>query len=236
MNIAARPLTDEELDELDELLYRVGGSRSMNVEELDGFQCALIAGPELPSIQEYLPKILGGEAEEVVVPTGKTVNRLLSLLMQNWNSIVAELQGKGFHVPLVLCDEKGIARGNDWASGFLGGTEMRKEAWRELFQDENKFAPMIPIIALAYEDHPDKRVRPYKKPISKKLRRELIAGAAAAVKVLYDRRLQSRREGGRAATQTKPRFQRTATVGRNDACYCGSGKKYKKCCGAIRVN
>ncbi len=26
--------------------------------------------------------------------------------------------------------------------------------------------------------------------------------------------------------------QRAATVGRNDPCPCGSGKKYKKCCGA----
>ena len=25
----------------------------------------------------------------------------------------------------------------------------------------------------------------------------------------------------------------TAKVGRNDPCPCGSGKKYKKCCGAV---
>ncbi|MGH9545975.1 MAG: SEC-C metal-binding domain-containing protein [Terriglobales bacterium] len=25
----------------------------------------------------------------------------------------------------------------------------------------------------------------------------------------------------------------TAKIGRNDPCPCGSGKKYKKCCGAL---
>jgi preprotein translocase subunit SecA len=25
-------------------------------------------------------------------------------------------------------------------------------------------------------------------------------------------------------------------IGRNEPCYCGSGKKYKKCCGAIKPN
>jgi len=62
-----------------------------------------------------------------------------------------------------------------------------------LFEDENEFAPMIPIFALAYEHHPEKEMRPYKKPISKKLRENLIAGAAAAVKTLYERRLRALR-------------------------------------------
>ena len=31
---------------------------------------------------------------------------------------------------------------------------------------------------------------------------------------------------------TQPYRRQTSKVGRNDPCPCGSGKKYKKCCGA----
>jgi preprotein translocase subunit SecA len=36
----------------------------------------------------------------------------------------------------------------------------------------------------------------------------------------------------KTAPSTKPQTRTTARVGRNDPCPCGSGKKYKKCCGA----
>ena len=31
--------------------------------------------------------------------------------------------------------------------------------------------------------------------------------------------------------QKKPEVRKDAKVGRNDPCPCGSGKKYKQCCG-----
>jgi preprotein translocase subunit SecA len=46
-----------------------------------------------------------------------------------------------------------------------------------------------------------------------------------------ERDLQAARNAGGTATATTPR--RTGTeIGRNDPCFCGSGKKYKKCHGA----
>lgn len=237
MKIAKRPLSDQELDELDELLFRIGGSDAMNVEELDGFQCALITCPEMVSLAEYMPEILGVIPEHAaVLPTEKTLHRLLELMMQNWNCIVAELQSEGFHIPLLLCDEKGMTKGTDWANGFLTGTDLRRQSWGKLFEDEDQFAPVIPIIALAYENHPDKTLRPYKKKIGNKLRSKLICGAAAAVKVLYDRRLQSLGGKPHVRLADKTRQQPAAKIRPNDPCYCGSGRKYKKCCGAIKVN
>jgi uncharacterized protein YecA (UPF0149 family) len=37
--------------------------------------------------------------------------------------------------------------------------------------------------------------------------------------------------GGEASSKKQPVLAK-AKAGRNDACPCGSGKKYKKCCGA----
>ncbi len=51
----------------------------MNVEELDGFQCALICGPEIVHVGEYLPQILGVDLENAKVSSKEeTLNRLLS--------------------------------------------------------------------------------------------------------------------------------------------------------------
>jgi hypothetical protein len=48
------PLTDAEFDRLGKFLEGCKGGRAMNVEQLDGFFAALIAGPETVMPSEYL--------------------------------------------------------------------------------------------------------------------------------------------------------------------------------------
>jgi uncharacterized protein len=119
----------------------------------------------------------------------ETLRRLLQLLAQNWNSIVGELQSERSHCPLLLLDEKGMVRGNDWANSFMRGMEMRREAWTEAMQDDQECAPLIPILPMAYENDPDPAPRPYKKPVGNKLREKLIAGVAAGLQSVFERRL-----------------------------------------------
>ena len=59
-----RALTDAELDRLGEFLQNSNVGAAMNLEELDGFFAALIAGPELVPPSEYLPEVFGGEMSE----------------------------------------------------------------------------------------------------------------------------------------------------------------------------
>ena len=44
---------------------------------------------------------------------------------------------------------------------------------------------------------------------------------------------QQKRRGGERYTDDSPKqpARKESKVGRNDPCPCGSGKKYKKCCG-----
>src|ERR1019366_546697 len=46
---------------------------------------------------------------------------------------------------------------------------------------------------------------------------------------------RERRQAGASARASKPRST-TPKLGRNEMCPCGSGKKYKKCCGGATVN
>jgi uncharacterized protein len=55
------PLTDAELGRLGDFLKSCKGGRAMNVEHLDGFFAALIAGPETVMPSEYYREVFGGE-------------------------------------------------------------------------------------------------------------------------------------------------------------------------------
>ena len=59
------PLNDAELDRLGDFLESCKGGKAMNVEQLDGFFAALIAGPETVMPSEYIREVFGGEMSDV---------------------------------------------------------------------------------------------------------------------------------------------------------------------------
>ncbi|NMD43026.1 MAG: hypothetical protein GYA86_06930 [Firmicutes bacterium] len=69
-------------------------------------------------------------------------------------------------------------------------------------------------------------------------RRRAIAGPAAAIRPQLPRasRVRENDAGEERGEKTAPAKQQPVAVGkkvgRNDPCPCGSGKKYKRCCGA----
>ena len=168
--------------------------------------------------------------------TKPILEEFLSLMMKHWNATCHTLQSGDVFLPLLLNDETGVARANDWANGFVRGMEIHRDGWSALMDDEEQGGSLIPILALAHEHHADPAMRSYTEPISAEMRERLIAGAAAGVMAIYhyfepDRLLEAR---ARAAPRT---FRRDAPkVGRNDRCPCGSGKKFKHCCGKATLH
>jgi uncharacterized protein len=227
------PLTDAELDHLSEMLGRIGNNRSMNLEQLDGFLAALICGPELVPPSKYLPKICGDRA---VFEHPSSAQEFLVLIMRHWNAIADTLNSGEIYLPLLLEDESGITHGNDWANGFLRGMEFGKEDWALLLVDEDHGGSLVAIFALANEHNPDPKMRSYKDPISAKLRETLIAGAAAGTTQIY-RYFKAQRFLANDPLGNMPDFLRTMPkIGRNDPCPCGSGKKFKHCCGKTTLH
>ena len=94
----------------------------------------------------------------------------------------------------------------------------------------------MPILALAHEHDPDPEMRSYKEPITVDARERLIAGAAAGVTGIY-RYFQARRLVENELYGSANTFRRSMPkVGRNDLCPCGSGKKFKHCCGRVTLH
>lgn len=224
------PLTDAELDRLGDFLLDCEGDNAMNLEELDGFFAALIAGPETVMPSEYLPEVFGGKM--CAFETPDEANEILELLMRHWNSIAEPLSKGDVHVPLLLEDENGVAHGNDWALGFMCGMQMRHDGWNEIVEHEEHFAYVLPMMLLYHEHDEDPEMRP--EPIDPEKREEVIVMMAAGLARAY-RHFTSKRDAS-AERSSKVRPQRNGKVGRNEPCPCGSGKKYKKCCGGATVN
>ena len=104
----------------------------MNVEALDGFFAALIAGPETVMPSEYYPEVFGGEmADACEFGSLDEANEILRLMMRHWNDIAGTLFKGEVYVPLLLEDDGGIVHGNDWARGFMRGMGMRHDGWAD---------------------------------------------------------------------------------------------------------
>lgn len=226
-----QPLTDAEFDRLGSMLERAANQRSMNLEQLDGFMVALACCPDSVPPSEYLPEILGGNiALEDTFKEQPQLEYFISLVFRHWNTIVGNLRSGDVHLPLLLQDESGAARANDWAMGFVRGMELRKSEWADLLDDEEQGGCLIPILALAHEHDPDPAMRPYAEPISAEVREKLIVGVAAGVTGIH-RYFEAQHLTDAPGLGSTTTFRRTAPkIGRNDPCPCGSGKKFKHCC------
>lgn len=225
-----RLLTDAELARLDELLEAAAPEESMMLEELDGFFAALACSPEQVPPEEYLAAALGrepGSPDATATPQldeaqGRELKQLLEMHRQ---AVAGQLyEGEGY-APVLGFDEDGKAQGNAWAIGFVRGMGMRPDAWDDLEEDEEFADTLDPVMRLVEEVDPDEE-HP-SAPVSEAEREPLMEAMFDAVMEIYDY-FRARRERN-LAPQT---VRRAVKVGRNDPCPCGSGKKYKACCGA----
>lgn len=227
------PLSKPELERLDKFLKNYKGGKAMNVEEVDGFFSALVAGPEIVMPSEYLPELFGSETSEThAFRTIAKADEILGLLMRHWNDIAGTLWKGAVYLPLLLEDEHGLSRGNDWARGFIRGTRLRQDGWSELLADNDHGGCMIPMLMLYHEHDKDPAMRP--KAIDQEQRQRIIASMAAGLVEAY----LYFRQGGRTNARMRGPAPRPAShhVGRNDPCPCGSGKKYKRCCGGATIH
>jgi uncharacterized protein len=114
----------------------------------------------------------------------------------------------------------------------MRGIEMRHDGWAELVNDEDHGGCLIPMMMLYYEHDDDPEMRP--EPISAEQREKIIVHMAAGLLGAY-RHFRAHREAD-AGIGTAGLRRSTRKTGRNDPCPCGSGRKYKRCCGGAAVN
>ncbi len=234
ISVVTEALSETDLERLATRLSANKNPNALSLEGVDGLFCALIASPTMIGPSGYLPVILGGDPENSEAFADlKDANDTLALLMRYWNSIVGDFSDETVHLPYI--EEPGTdIPGREWARGFMRGTRLAPAGWSKLFTDDKEGLPMT--IALgAGEVDPQWPEEPLTKEKSDELLEWMFAGAARA----YCYFEAERREFAAAAHADSSFDEYPETyvrsepkVGRNEPCPCGSGKKFKKCCGA----
>jgi len=129
-----------------------------------------------------------------------------------------------------LAQEDLPAFGQVWALGFMFAVEAWPEEWvppRDKEAAKWLDGALQALVALTEDDTDEPTVAVFDDNSPPSVSVQRMEAFAAAIWAVYDLRELWRNVGPRVAT-----VRAEVTPGRNDPCFCGSGKKYKKCHGA----
>jgi uncharacterized protein len=225
------PFDSIDLDELDRFLRSDHAPpNSMMLSELDGFLCGIAVGPELVLPSEWLPLVWGGEAPEFT--DQNEAQAILNLIVARYNEILRNVAHDMLD-PIFWTDRDGKIIAADWTEGFRQAIRLRANAWKRLFTSKRDGYLLFPILALCCDENGKAALAP---PPEQEDR--FVEKATELIPTCVNKIAAYWRENGPKLTSmpftTRPLSESTratAKVGRNDPCPCGSGKKFKKCCG-----
>lgn len=207
----------------------------MDLEMIDGFLAGLVAGPGSLEPPAVLREILdGGFAPGAKVAKADRL-RCEDIVERLRQSIALRLAADAEHRPLLLpveafepaFDAAGVPverfPGEAWASGFGFAVRLFRRDWTRAMQDDDDVrALMAPISALMVD--PARRADVGLDDAELRGAHEDLPGCVAGLYGYW-------REVEEEAAARRP-SSAGAKPGRNDPCPCGSGQKYKRCCGA----
>lgn len=204
---------------------------AMSPMELDGYLTGIVVSPDLLLPSRWLDRIWG-ESE----PTFDGLDQMqtvIAAVMDHYNAIIAaldagfkqiEAQKTADYRPLYLAasgkPNHDVVR--TWVRGFGKAMALAPERWSSFAEDERLQRLLTPFIG--FMDVADPDFEPADNID------ELLDDAATAIPraTIILRKI--------AQFSTAPAAGRRSKIGRNDPCPCGSGLKYKRCCGAAQAS
>ena len=224
-NDLSTSLTDVEYEELDHFLLSVDHEDAvLNLSEFDGFITAIVSGPEpiVPSI--WMPALWGGENNAPVWDNVADYRFILGLMMRHINSTATTLleNPAEFEPMFMESTIDGITHWDvdEWCSGYEKGVA--------LYPPTATFLPdMTEMLAPIRQFSDPDNLKSLEGRTLQEIRelQEQIAPAARDIHAFWLEMRTPYNVEGRTYTRPEPK------IGRNDPCPCGSGTKFKKCCG-----
>jgi uncharacterized protein len=230
-----QPLSETEQDELADFLDSdLVPEDSMDICMLHGYLTAIAIGPVTLLPSEWLPRVWG-DAGEPAFDSLEHAQRILDLVVRYYNEIVLtfmeapeqflpylyEYEDKHGEEPTISAEE--------WCVGFSLGVHLRSKDWEPLIANKEFTLLLAPIATFSLEAAGNEIIEG---PNSDEAREDLIALLPTAVQGIhaYWQTVREKRPPGLVPDSF--RLGGSSKVRRNALCPCGSGKKYKKCCGA----
>ncbi|MGH6649123.1 UPF0149 family protein [Aquabacterium sp.] len=254
MTTTLQAFTDDDIAALEDWCERLSEHQpEVAPDWVDGYLTALICGPRDVAPSEYLT-LMFGESLMHVLSKAEDFEVVMALLMRRWNALAGELQPERLidepdevHLnPLMseypqdeiaeklaeglINDEQAMSlqTGGGWARGFGQALLDFEDDW-EVFEPGSPEADLVDfnvqaVLSLTLTDRQALRdfcEQAYNE--AELARDDLIAQAMLSVQDLRLFWLQH-------PPKSVP-VRNTDKVARNEPCPCGSGLKFKKCCG-----
>lgn len=188
--------------------------------EMDGYLTGLLVTPDL-SPRQWVGGLWDGGRPNIEDEDG--LGRALAAVVSRMSQIDAELQ-KGwpsFHPSFGVAGKKqDHAKVRAWVRGFSMAMGLNLEYWSDLSEDRRTRALVAVFVGFMISDESFEKGED-----ADELRDQCVAVMPRVLTVLW--KIAQLEEGNDFALQTR----RQDKVGRNQLCPCGSGVKFKRCCG-----
>lgn len=221
---------DERLQRLDDLLSALPiDDEPMTLSELDGYITGILACPEMIPPSDWLADVWG-ERKDAGFPDLKTAQETIGAVMAHYNAVAEAMTRSLWLEPIYEIDSiSEEVLWEAWIAGFTHAMALRPKAWEALLDraDDETRESMIFIMALADINIGESKFSDAEIYEIDLEAPDLIPNCVATI--LH----QSRPELSRTQAANLPGrpHQSAPRPGRNDPCPCGSGRKYKQCCG-----
>jgi len=217
----------------------------LNITELEGLLYALVITPELIPPSEWIPIIFDEEVPEC--DSKDLLQQLVNEFIHAYNHYNTLYLKGNLHFPYnpeTLTPDL-VDTLLDWNFGFWQGLQLRLEFWnsgifaKKMNLEEDPIIEMLKVIKFIsdteYEDSEFFNNILQDKPVELDVDAFYASTINEFLKMLPDmvRMIQQfadviKKTNGQMVKQTQVQSKK---IGRNDPCPCGSGNKYKKCCG-----
>lgn len=205
--------------------------RAMSALELDGYLTGVIVAPSPIQASRWTAGLWG--EDEPLSDDAAEVRSVLSAIWAMHDALRAKIE-RSLHKLEAdrVCDyhpafQPTIGKPSHealrtWASGFWRAMALAPTEWSALAADERLQPVIAPLVGFLdvgddLEFHPAADINDRLDAAAANIPRAILVLRKIA-------QLRASRPAARQASGNKP--------GRNDPCPCGSGKKYKRCCGS----
>lgn len=227
-------MSDEDFEALEEILTsEVVPEDCMDLEMLDGYLAGVLMSPRPIAVERWLPAVWSAHGDEVGFGSGSALQRAIRLVMAYHNEMATTLgldeEEEACWEPFCFAIAEGdtLKLGEEWIDGFAQGLDLWPEDWE---------AGLDADAVEAVRETLDEVLAPWGEEGASEADDETRLMWLSAVGDAVNDIFAHWREVGLPAPQPlaadAPRAPGAAAPGRNELCPCGSGKKYKKCCGA----
>jgi uncharacterized protein len=212
---------------------------TLTYPQLAGFLFSIANSPELIPPSEWIPMVFNDQDGEF--ETRREAEGALHAMMALYNDCCRAWSEGNTPIP-PGCEMRPQAMDNlaedaplsQWAQGFSMGYDYLEESWSDYTPDDLDEELGSLLMVLTFFASP-KLAKAYHEEGTGK---QSLAEMADTVLTLFPEAIRAFAHLGRSIYQVRyeaGEFEEVpplrSKIGRNDPCPCGSGKKFKKCCG-----